>query len=123
MTITFRRMTPDDAGAVAAFLTANRFPFHVNPAPGEFHVNPAPGETQVNKRVAEGHFWCKDSQGYWVQQGGEDLGLVVLEGLADENPDFDIRLAESRRTISGNSVKASRHRARTTSTPSPWRQV
>ncbi|MCC9204189.1 GNAT family N-acetyltransferase [Arthrobacter sp. zg-Y769] len=88
MTVTFRRMTPDDGGAVTAFLTANRFPFH---------VNPAPGESLANKRVAEGHYWSGESQGYWVQHGGEDIGLAVLEGLADENLDFDLRLAESRR--------------------------
>ncbi|MCC3289881.1 GNAT family N-acetyltransferase [Arthrobacter sp. zg-Y1110] len=88
MTITFRRMTPDDASAVTAFLTANRFPFH---------VNPAPCESSANKRVAEGHFWSKESQGYWVQHGGKDIGLAVLEDLEDDNPVFDLRLAESHR--------------------------
>ncbi|UWX96846.1 GNAT family N-acetyltransferase [Arthrobacter zhaoxinii] len=88
MTITFRSMTPDDAGAVAAFLASNRFPFH---------VNPAPGESSANQRVAEGHFWSGESQGYWVQHDGEDIGLAVLAGLTDENVDFDLRLAEDHR--------------------------
>ncbi|MCQ1985932.1 MULTISPECIES: GNAT family N-acetyltransferase [unclassified Arthrobacter] len=88
MSTTFRRMTPDDASAVTAFLASNRFPFHVNTAPDEF---------QANKRVAEGHFWSKESQGYWVQHGGKDIGLVVLEDLEDDNPVFDLRLAESQR--------------------------
>lgn len=88
MRITLRRMTADDAGAVTGFLSSNRFPFHVNPAP-----SPA----QAAARVAAGDFWNPESQGYWIQADGTDIGLAVLEDLGDENPVFDLRLAEAHR--------------------------
>ena len=88
MTIALRRMDGGDADAVAAFLSSNRFPFH---------VNPAPTEAEARSRVAAGHFWSEEAQGYWIRNGAEDIGLAVLEDLADENPVFDLRLADSHR--------------------------
>lgn len=88
MTITFRRMTAGDTDAVTSFLTDNTFPFH---------VSPAPTREQARDRVQQGHFWSAASQGYWIQDGWQDLGLVVLEDLEDENPVFDLRLAEQYR--------------------------
>ncbi|WP_146360423.1 GNAT family N-acetyltransferase [Arthrobacter yangruifuii] len=88
MSITLRKMTPDDAGAVTAFLSSNRFPFH---------MNAAPTEAEASRRVAAGHFWGGESHGFWVQHDDDDIGLVVLEDLADDNPVFDLRLAEEHR--------------------------
>ena len=80
-----RPMTAADADAVTAFLSSNRFPFH---------VNPAPTAEQAAARVSGGDFWGDESQGYWITAGGEDIGMAVLEDLADDNPVFDLRLAE-----------------------------
>ncbi|MCC3272319.1 GNAT family N-acetyltransferase [Arthrobacter zhangbolii] len=85
MSITLHRMTAADADAVTAFLSANRFPFH---------MNPAPTAEQAASRVAAGDFWSGESQGYWIRSDGEDVGMTVLEDLGDDNPVFDLRLAE-----------------------------
>lgn len=88
MSITLHRMTAADADAVTAFLSANRFPFH---------MNPAPTAEQAAARVADGDFWSDESQGYWIHYGSEDVGMAVLEDLEEDSPVFDLRLAEGRR--------------------------
>ena len=88
MTIAFRRMTAGDTDAVVSFLSSNTFPFH---------VNPAPTAAQARARAENGDFWSDEAQGYWIQDGDERLGLVVLEDLGDENPVFDLRLGEAYR--------------------------
>ncbi|MDK1326567.1 GNAT family protein [Arthrobacter sp. zg-Y1143] len=88
MTFTFRRMTAGDADVLTSFLTSNTFPFH---------ASPAPTAAQARDRVQQGHFWSTAAQGYWIQDGNQDLGLVVVEDPEDENPMFDLRLAEEHR--------------------------
>ena len=57
-------MDSRDAEAVAAFLSANRFPFH---------VNPAPTSAEARSRAASGYFWSEEAQGYWIRNGAEDI--------------------------------------------------
>ncbi|MHA7262292.1 GNAT family N-acetyltransferase [Arthrobacter sp. TMN-37] len=88
MHITFRAMGPADADAVVDFLTSNSFPFHVRSSPTGDDVRPV---------AREGRFWSGDAQGYWIEEAGRSIGMVVLEDLADDAPLFDLRLAEDHR--------------------------
>ena len=74
-----------DARKIVEFLTSNRFPFHMRAEHSEKSALDA---------VESGRFWRKDSQGYWIHDGGTRLGMVVLEDLEDDTPMFDLRLAE-----------------------------
>lgn len=87
MCITFVQMSASDADDLLTFLTANQFPFH---------VQQTPREEDVRARIGSSYYWNEDRQGYWVRQGEQRLGMVVLEDLQDaESPLFDLRLAES----------------------------
>ncbi|SEE84238.1 Protein N-acetyltransferase, RimJ/RimL family [Arthrobacter alpinus] len=89
MSISFEPMTPADADEVMAFLSSNRFPFHVQAAP----------ETpNVRQGIENGRFWNADTQGYWVLSEGIRIGLASLEDLQDAgSPLFDLRLGEAHR--------------------------
>ncbi|RBM03985.1 N-acetyltransferase [Glutamicibacter soli] len=87
MCITFVQMSASDADDLLTFLTANQFPFH---------VQQTLREEDVRARIGSSYYWNEDRQGYWVRQGEQRLGMVVLEDLQDaESPLFDLRLAES----------------------------
>lgn len=89
MSINFVPMTPADAEDVVSFLAPNRFPFHVQAAPH------AP---DVRAGIAKGRFWNEDTQGYWVTQDENRIGMAALEDLQeDDTPLFDLRLEESHR--------------------------
>ncbi|KPN18856.1 GNAT family N-acetyltransferase [Arthrobacter sp. Edens01] len=74
-----------ESQAVVQFLTSNRFPFHVR---AEHSAESA------RKLVDEGRFWSDESIGFWIQDGPERIGLVVLDDLEEDTPMFDLRLAE-----------------------------
>jgi RimJ/RimL family protein N-acetyltransferase len=92
MSITFVSMTPADTEDLVAFLTSNRFPFH---------VQAAPRANDIRMKIEAGRFWNEGTQGYWVVQDGHRIGITVLEDLQDDTPLFDLRLEETRR---GNGV-------------------
>ncbi|MER2133906.1 MAG: GNAT family protein [Arthrobacter sp.] len=87
MTISFVPMAESavESRALVQFLTANRFPFH---------VRPAHSEESARELVEEGRFWSEESIGFWIDNGPERIGLVVLDDLAEDTPMFDLRLAE-----------------------------
>ena len=81
-----------ESQAVVQFLTSNRFPFHVR---AEHSAESA------RKLVDEGRFWSDESIGFWIQDGPERIGLVVLDDLEEDTPMFDLRLAEEFRGQAG----------------------
>lgn len=87
MPITFHPManSEHDSGELVRFLTANRFPFH---------VRPRHSEESAREAVASGRFWSEESLGYWIDNDGLRIGLVILEDLDEDTPMFDLRLAE-----------------------------
>ncbi|MFZ3452470.1 GNAT family N-acetyltransferase [Arthrobacter sp. 7Tela_A1] len=87
MTFSFLPMVKsgDETRALVQFLTSNRFPFH---------VMPAHSEESARKLVEEGRFWSGESIGFWIDNGPERIGLVVLDDLEEDSPMFDLRLAE-----------------------------
>lgn len=88
MSITFVALTPNDTDDLVSFLTSNRFPFH---------VQAAPQSADTWGRIAKGHFWNEDTQGYWVVKDELRIGMATLEDLQDDSPLFDLRLHESQR--------------------------
>ncbi|MFZ3414641.1 GNAT family N-acetyltransferase [Arthrobacter sp. 3Tela_A] len=74
-----------ESQAVVQFLTSNRFPFH---------VRPEHSAESARKLVDGGRFWSEESIGFWIQDGAERIGLVVLDDLEEDTPMFDLRLAE-----------------------------
>ncbi|WP_230855293.1 GNAT family N-acetyltransferase [Arthrobacter terrae] len=88
MSITFVPMTPADTENLVGFLTSNRFPFHVQ-------VDPRAADTRT--KIANGHFWNEDAQGYWVVKEELRIGMAALEDLQDASPLFDLRLDETQR--------------------------
>lgn len=88
MPVDFLPMSASDTDDVVAFLTTNRFPFH---------VQPAPQAGSVREGVESGRFWNPDSQGYWILRDGRRLGMAALEDLRDAAPLFDLRLGEAHR--------------------------
>lgn len=87
MAISFVPMEQSDheSRALVRFLTSNHFPFHVLPV----HT-----EASARKLVEEGRFWSPESIGFWIEDGPERIGLVVLDDLEEDTPMFDLRLAE-----------------------------
>lgn len=88
MPVNFLPMSPADTEDVTAFLSSNRFPFH---------VQSAPRAQAVRAGVESGRFWNADTQGYWVLRDGQRLGMAVLEDLQEASPLFDLRLDETHR--------------------------
>ena len=88
MAITFSSMSAVDTEDLLSFLTRNQFPFHVQAAPKVADLRP---------KIEAGRFWNDDTQGYWVVQDGQRIGMVALEELLDDSPLFDLRLDESQR--------------------------
>ncbi|WP_449373581.1 GNAT family N-acetyltransferase [Arthrobacter psychrolactophilus] len=89
MSITFAPMTPADTEDLIDFLTSNRFPFH---------VLPAPQDADKRTKIQNGHFWNEDTQGHWVVRGEHRIGMASLEDLQeDDAPLFDLRLDETQR--------------------------
>lgn len=89
MPIEFVPMTPADTDDVVAFLSSNRFPFHVQAAPEARDIRPG---------IENGRFWNADTQGYWVMKAGLRIGLAALEDLEEDgSPLFDLRLEEASR--------------------------
>lgn len=89
MPIEFTAMTPSDTDQVVQFLAGNHFPFH---------VQTAPQADTIRANIEKGRFWNPDTQGYWVTNDGDQVGMVALEDLHESDaPLFDLRLDESRR--------------------------
>ncbi|MCC9197159.1 GNAT family protein [Arthrobacter sp. zg-Y820] len=88
MPITFSPMANSkrDTDELVRFLTTNRFPFH---------VLPEHSEESAREAVASGRFWSGESHGYWIDDDGARIGLVVLDDLDEDTPMFDLRLAEA----------------------------
>ena len=87
MPITFTPMakSEQDTRDLVEFLTSNRFPFH---------LRPRHSAESAQEAVDSGRFWSEESLGYWINDGGARIGLVVLEDLEDDTPMFDLRLSE-----------------------------
>lgn len=88
MPITFEALNQDHEVELIEFLTANTFPFH---------VRRSLTAEEARTDIESGRYWNPDSQGYWIFDNGELLGLVVLEDLDEDAPLFDLRLAEEHR--------------------------
>ncbi|MER2137659.1 MAG: GNAT family protein [Arthrobacter sp.] len=90
MAISFLPMTDsaEESEALVGFLTSNRFPFH---------VRSEHSEASARKLIEEGRFWSDESIGFWIQNGPQRIGLVVLDDLEEDTPMFDLRLAEEYR--------------------------
>lgn len=86
MTIAFQAMGSGDSDSVIEFLSSNYFPFH---------VHRAPSAESVRMGVENGRFWNEDAQGYWIEDTGDRLGMVVIEDLRDNAPLFDMRLSDA----------------------------
>ena len=73
-----------ESEALADFLSAHDWPFHAGGRPSR--------ET-VLERIAAG--WCDgpDARTFWIVDGGVRAGVVRVFDLADENVEFDLRVA------------------------------
>ncbi|MBB5493629.1 GNAT family N-acetyltransferase [Nocardiopsis metallicus] len=80
----------NDREQLVAFLTGNSFPFHLDSSPTEL---------SVRRRMERGDFSAPDNEGYWVLEGGERVGLVVLSDVEDPCALLDLRLRESSRGL------------------------
>lgn len=83
MDLTFRRFVADDADALVAFLTGERWPFH---------VSAVVDERKARKRIADGEFDGDDTRAFWIIDGAETVGLVTLHDLQESTPTFDLRI-------------------------------
>ena len=90
MTISFVPMAESaaESQALVQFLTSNRFPFH---------VKAEHSQESARSLVEGGRFWSEESIGFWVEDGPERIGLVVLDDLEEDTPMFDLRLAQEYR--------------------------
>ncbi|WP_150463198.1 GNAT family N-acetyltransferase [Nesterenkonia ebinurensis] len=90
----------NDDAALAQFLSAQHYPFHVrsrltaeqvrvNIAEGAYGYNPEHYETDAASET--------DHRGWWAWAEETLLGVVVLEDLTDAVPLFDLRLADEHR--------------------------
>ncbi|MGQ3382108.1 GNAT family N-acetyltransferase [Glutamicibacter sp. TV12E] len=86
MNISFTSMRPEDSEAIVAFLSSNKFPFHVR----RDWTKP-----ELRELVDGGRYWNSESQGFWIIGDGQCLGMAVLEDLEDDTPMFDLLLAET----------------------------
>ncbi len=75
-----------DRATIVAFLTTNRFPFH---------VTPEPTREGVDRRFDDGDFAAPSHAVSGVVVDGAVVGLVVLDDLDDGEPLIDVRLAEA----------------------------
>lgn len=82
----------DPAGAdreqLISFLAENSFPFH---------MTSAMSREEAVSSVDSGRWKSESTEPYWVEVRGERVGVVTLEDLDDDNPVFDLRLAEEHR--------------------------
>lgn len=75
----------NDRAALIAFMTSNRFPFHVR-------TNPS--AAQVEKMIDDGGFDDEDTKTFWINHDGLGrIGTLSLEDLTDATPLFDLRLS------------------------------
>jgi RimJ/RimL family protein N-acetyltransferase len=81
--ITYRRVGPDDAGSLVAFLTADTWPFH-----GSSVVT----ADMARRWIADGRYDSDDSRAFWITADGADAGLIRLMDMRDSTPVFDLRL-------------------------------
>lgn len=88
MSVSFQPMGPADSDSIIEFLASNRFPFH---------VTATPQADEIRAGIEGGRLWSEDTQGYWIYQARQRLGMVALEDLQDNAPLFDLRLAECHR--------------------------
>ncbi|MGN6425242.1 MAG: GNAT family N-acetyltransferase [Leifsonia sp.] len=77
-----------DAEGLIRFLSTNRFPFH---------GTPAPTAEAARTRVEGGAFDAPDSIAYWIEAGGERVGVLHVQEATDSTPLLDLRIAESAR--------------------------
>ncbi|MGI8880963.1 MAG: GNAT family N-acetyltransferase [Jatrophihabitans sp.] len=88
MTVQLTEFSPDDTGALIAFLTANEWPFH---------VRSRWTEGQVSDTVAAGSFHGSDTRSLWLRVDDVDAGIAVLSDLGDPTAMLDLRLATDAR--------------------------
>ncbi|OII38367.1 GNAT family N-acetyltransferase [Curtobacterium sp. MMLR14_010] len=91
MDVELHEMDPDrpaDRATLVAFLTTNRFPFH---------VSSTPTRDVIEKRIDDGGFSAPEHALLRVDVDGAFAGIVVLDDLDDDAPMIDVRLAERAR--------------------------
>lgn len=87
MQLSFRRYETDDKHLLVEFLTSEEWPFH---------VRSTPCEADVQRWLRTGTFDGEDVQTFWIELGGEPVGLMRAEDLLNE-PTLDLRLREAYR--------------------------
>lgn len=76
------------ADALADFLTSQEWPFH---------AGGTPTREDVLARISSGAYDGPEVRTFWIVEDGSRVGVIRLYDLADENVEFDIRLAVSAR--------------------------
>ena len=84
----FSLVDPSGWEEFVRFMTANAFPFH---------MNPSPTREGLDSRREEGDFDGPDNEVLAARVQGELIGFVVVEDLESIAPLFDIRLANGAR--------------------------
>lgn len=87
MGLTFERVSTDEAGAVAEFLSGEEWPFH-----GASQLTPDEAEAIT----VDGD----DTRSFWIRDDGAAVGLIRLmdlDDVDDGSPLFDLRIAEASR--------------------------
>ncbi|MEV3939199.1 GNAT family protein [Glycomyces sp. NPDC049804] len=84
--IELRRFSPDEADALADFLSGEVWPFH-----GSGRVERA----DVARRVAEGYYEDEETRTFWIVLDERPVGIVRLFDLGDDTPLFDLRVTEA----------------------------
>ncbi|MDQ0208828.1 GNAT family N-acetyltransferase [Alkalicoccobacillus murimartini] len=87
MDITYKRLSNELDDLIKLYTTSH----------WTFHADPSPSEREIRKRFESGWF-TDDRETYWIIEGGEAVGLVMLGDVSDSIPLlYDIRLTESAR--------------------------
>lgn len=87
--ISFAACRDSSLGELVDFLTGNGWPFH---------AEASLDAESVRRRAAEGAFDTdEDRECWWVLDGAERVGLLVVFDLGDPTPLFDLRIAERHR--------------------------
>ena len=84
----FSLVDPSGWEEFVRFMTANAFPFH---------MNPSPTREGLESRREEGDFDGPENAVFAARVRGELIGFVVVEDLESIAPLFDIRLANQAR--------------------------
>ena len=87
MDLTFEPLA-EDADGLATWLSTEEWPFH---------GNPQPTASEVAAMIEGGAFRSPDNAAFWIREGEERIGLLVIRELDDPTPIFDLRVRATAR--------------------------